>query len=215
MTEREPPTLLLATANPGKRREMEALLAGVAHIVTFRDLGLASPPESGTTFAENARIKASFGAEATGLPTLADDSGLDVDALGGEPGVYSARYAGEHATDANNRAKVLANLESVPAVLRGARFHAAVAIARPGEIIDVFEATCEGAIARDERGDRGFGYDPIFVLPDGRRMAELSPDEKNRISHRARAIALALPTLRRVLTNHSSQHTHQHEGGTT
>lgn len=209
------PTLLLATSNPGKRREMEALLAGMALVVTFGDLGLPSPAEVGTTFAENARIKASFGADATGLPTLADDSGLDVDALEGAPGVFSARYAGQHATDAMNRAKLLANLESVPADHRGARFHAAVAIALPGRIVDVFEATCEGSIARDERGDHGFGYDPVFALPDGRRMAELDPSEKNRISHRAQAIELALPTLRRVLINHSPQHMQQHEGGTT
>lgn len=209
------PTLLLATANPGKRREMEALLAGVAQVVTFRDLCLPSPPEVGTTFAENACIKASFGADATGLPTLADDSGLSVDALGGEPGVYSARYAGEHATDATNRAKLLARLEAVPADRRGARFHAAVAIALPGRIVEVFEATCEGSVAHDERGGQGFGYDPVFALPDGRRMAELSPDEKNRVSHRAQAIALALPTLQRVLSNDPAQSMHQYEGGTT
>lgn len=208
-----PPTLLLATANPGKRREMASLLDGVATVVTFRDLGLASPPEVGTTFAENACIKASYGAEATGLTTLADDSGLDVDALGGVPGVHSARYAGAQATDQMNRAKLLANMQSIPLPRRTARFHAAVAIAVPGEILDVFEATCEGSVATGERGSGGFGYDSIFLLPDGRTMAELSPDEKNRISHRARAIALALPTLRRILATRSPLNARPHEGG--
>lgn len=214
MTTPDLPTLLLATSNPGKRREMEALLAGAAHIVTFRELGLASPPEVGTTFAENACIKALFGADATKLPTLADDSGLDVDVFGGAPGVFSARYAGPRATDEENRALLIANMQSIPAGRRAARFHAAVAIAVPGMIVDVFEATCEGFIAERERGGGGFGYDALFLLPHGRTMAELSQEEKNRISHRARAIALALPTLRRVLADRSMTSNDQYEGGT-
>lgn len=214
MTAGNLPQLLLATANPGKRQEMESLLAGEAEIITFRDLGLESPPEVGTTFAENAAIKALFGAAATKLPTLADDSGLDVDALGGAPGVYSARYSGPHATDEENRTRLLANLASIPSRDRSARFHAAVAIALPGQVVDVFEATCEGSIAEHERGGGGFGYDAVFLLPDGRTMAELGHEEKNHMSHRARAVALALPTLRRVLAGRSTTSNDKYEGGT-
>lgn len=216
MTTDDTPTLLLATSNAGKRREMEALLDGVARVVTFRELGLTSPDEVGTTFAENASIKAAFGADATQLPTLADDSGLEVDALHGEPGLYSARFAGPQASDALNRQKLVELLRSVPTDDRAARFRAAVAIALPGRIVDVFEGTVEGHIAECERGEGGFGYDPLFLLPDGRTMAELSESEKNRISHRAQAVALALPTLLRVLENcQGSKPSLQHEEGGT
>lgn len=194
--ERELPTLLLATSNAGKRREMAELLEGIARVITFRDTGLTSPEEVGTTFAMNATIKATFGADATGLPTLADDSGLEVDALNGAPGLYSARFAGPDANDAKNREKLLQMMRDVPVSDRSARFRAAVAIALPGRLVDVFEGAIEGAIADHARGSGGFGYDPVFLLPDGRTMAELGDDEKNRISHRARAVARALPTIR-------------------
>lgn len=215
MTDNELPTLLLATSNDGKRREMEALLDGVARVVTFSDVGLASPEEVGTTFAMNATIKATFGADATGLPTLADDSGLEVDALNGAPGLYSARFAGPEADDARNREKLLEMMRDVPVGNRGARFHAAVAIALPGQVVDIFDGALEGAIATRARGSGGFGYDSIFLLPDGRTMAELSDDEKNRISHRARAVARALPTLRRVLqeSRGSTMSRKHNEGG--
>lgn len=215
MTENELPTLLLATSNAGKQREMAALLNGVARVLTFRDVGLASPEEVGTTFAENACIKAAFGADMTGLPTLADDSGLEVDALNGEPGLYSARFAGVRATDADNRQKLLDLMRDVPESERTCRFRAVVAIAVPGRLVDVFEGTIDGTIGAAERGEGGFGYDPLFVLPDGRTMAELSEDEKNRISHRARAVAAARLTLLRVIQgNEGSMASQQHsEGG--
>lgn len=217
MTDDDLPTLLLATSNAGKQREMAALLDGVARVLTFRDVGLASPDEVGTTFAENASIKAAFGADKTGLPTLADDSGLEVDALNGEPGLYSARFAGARATDADNRHKLLNLMRDIPESERTGRFRAAVAIAVPGRIVDVFEGTIDGTIGAAERGNGGFGYDPLFVLPDGRTIAELSDDEKNRISHRARAITAARPTLLRVLQhNEGSTASQQHsEGGTS
>lgn len=214
MTANDLPTLLLATANAGKRRELERLLDDVAHVVTFRDMNLPSPDEVGTTFAENASIKAAYGAAATGLPTLADDSGLEVDALNGAPGLYSARFAGVHGDDAQNRAKVLSLMRGVPGDQRTARFRAAVAIAVPGGIVDVFDGAVEGSIATRERGDGGFGYDRLFLLPDGRTMAELSEDEKNRISHRARALARALPTVRDILESFdgSTASRHHNEG---
>lgn len=196
------PTLLLATSNEGKRREMEALLDSVARIVTFRDVGLSSPAEVGTTFAENASIKAAFGADATQLPTLADDSGLVVDALGGTPGIYSARFAGPHATDAENREHLRHLMTSIPVERRAARFRAAVAVALPGQIVDIYEAALEGAIGLEERGEGGFGYDSLFLLPNGCTLAELSSEDKNHISHRGQAVRLALPTLLRILRDH-------------
>ena len=191
-----PHRLLIATGNPGKIREFRALFA--AHVesewelVSPADVGLAdfSVVEDGETYAENAGRKARSYSNASGLPALADDSGIEVDALEGAPGLYSARYAGEDSDDAANRAKMLRELADVPAERRAARFRCVVALAFPYTTnLRLGEGVVEGSIAMDERGDLGFGYDPLFALPDGRRMAELDVSEKNRISHRARALA--------------------------
>ena len=194
--------LLIATGNAGKIRELRALFdPAYWDVVTPAEAGVAGLEvvEDGDTLLANAIKKAHAYANAAELPALADDSGLEVDALDGAPGVRSARYAGESATDADNRAKLLRALEGVPAERRGARFRSVVAVTFPyGPTVRVGEGAVEGRIAMDERGEHGFGYDPVFALPDGRRMAELSRDEKNAISHRGRAVrnvALLRPWL--------------------
>lgn len=197
--------LLIATNNPGKVREYVELLGDLPHVeITFpAQEGLAlEVEESGETFAENARLKALAHARASGLPTLADDSGLEVDALDGAPGVHSARYAGPGASDVTRYRKLLAELAGVPAGRRSARFRCVVALALPGGEVHTAEGTCEGEIGFAPRGEFGFGYDPVFVVDgqDGRTMAELAPEVKNRISHRARAVQAILPDLRRLLS---------------
>lgn len=193
-----PHRLLIATGNAGKIREFRALFD--AHVdsdwelVAPADVGLAgfTVVEDGETYAENAGRKARSYANAAQLPALADDSGIEVDALDGAPGLYSARYAGEASTDAANRAKLLAALAETPPAGRTARFRCVVALAFPYTTnVRLGEGVVEGTIAMTERGERGFGYDPIFALPDGRRMAELDVSEKNQLSHRARALANA------------------------
>ena len=188
--------LLIATGNLGKIREFRALFD--AHVesewelVAPADVGLKefTVVEDGDTYAENAGRKARSYANAAGLPALADDSGIEVDALDGAPGLYSARYAGEDSDDAANRAKMLRELTDVPAERRAARFRCVIALAFPYTTnLRLGEGVVEGSIAMDERGDLGFGYDPLFALPNGQRMAELDVAEKNRISHRARALA--------------------------
>jgi XTP/dITP diphosphohydrolase len=194
--------LLIATNNPGKLQEYADLLDGLPVALTSpaqEGLSLAVD-ESGTTFAENAILKARAYAEASGLPTLADDSGLEVDALGGAPGVRSARYAGEGASDEDRYRLLLHNLREVPAEGRTARFRCVVAVVGPEGDVHTAEGRCEGVIGFEPRGTHGFGYDPVFYMPDrGQTMAELPPAVKNRISHRARAAQAALPTLRRLL----------------
>ena len=205
-----PHRLLIATGNQGKLREFRALFdalddAGDWELVGPAEVGLEGfeVVEDGDTYAANAGRKARAYANAAGLPSLADDSGLEVDALDGAPGLYSARYAGEDADDAANRAKLLAALDGVADEQRSARFRCLVGIAFPYTTnVRLGEGVVEGRIAVDERGDLGFGYDPLFELPDGRRMAELSTAEKNRISHRARALAdarWALQSLAKTL----------------
>lgn len=193
-----PHRLLIATGNAGKIREFRALFD--AHVdsdwelVAPADVGLANftVVEDGETYAENAGRKARSYANAAQLPALADDSGIEVDALDGAPGLYSARYAGEASDDAANRAKLLAALAQTPEAERTARFRCVVALAFPYTTnVRLGEGVVEGTIAMNERGERGFGYDPIFALPDGRRMAELDVSEKNQLSHRARALANA------------------------
>lgn len=190
-------TILLASNNAGKLRELQAILDDLGiEILTPAAIGLAlEVDETGTTYAANAALKAeAFGAR-SGLLTLADDSGLEVDALQGAPGVYAARYAGPGASDADRRAKLLAALEGVPAP-RTARFRAVVALREPVGRLTAFEGVCEGEIAFAERGANGFGYDPIFFMPEhNATMAELPEDLKNRISHRGRAVAAARPYL--------------------
>lgn len=179
--------LLVATSNPGKVREFQHLLGDSIEVLSLSDLGLPSPEETGATFEENARIKAEVAAKMSGLIAVADDSGLVVDALGGEPGVFSARYAGEPLSDERNRLLVLERMAGVSAPARTARFRACVAVSGPDGLLAEATGTCEGAIAHEPRGTHGFGYDPIFLLADGRTMAELTRDEKGLISHRARA----------------------------
>jgi XTP/dITP diphosphohydrolase len=195
--------LLIATSNPGKVREYEELLAGLPVVLTFPDpeeLQL-EPDESGETFEENARIKALAYAQASGLLTLADDSGLEVDAMGGAPGVRSARYGGAGASDADRYGRLLAALAAVPAGQRSARFRCVVALARPDGSVYTVEGSCEGEIGFTPTGTHGFGYDPVFVVAGygGQTMAELAPEVKNQISHRARAMARARGILLKML----------------
>jgi XTP/dITP diphosphohydrolase len=192
------PSLLLATNNAGKVREFRRLLAGIPfNIVSPAELGLSlDVPETGHTYEENALAKARAFAAAAGLPALADDSGLEVDALGGRPGVHSARYAGQGATPGDRIETLLSELRSVPPEHRTARFRAVIVIAAPDGRHWAVEGTVEGRISEGPRGGGGFGYDPVFYLPElGRTMAELSPEEKDALSHRGRAAAAA----RRVL----------------
>ena len=183
--------VVLATKNAGKAMEIGRMLEGsgveIISLEGFPEVEL--PPETGKTMKENALLKARAAAGATGLPALADDSGLEVDFLGGAPGVYSARYSGEKATDEENWKKLLRELEGVPAEKRAARFRCAIALVGFDAEEHLFEGVFEGLIAEAPRGTGGFGYDPVFFVPEaGRTAAELAPDEKNRISHRARAI---------------------------
>jgi len=194
--------LLVATHSQGKRREYEALLGGLGlELVDLTEAGIASAVEErGTTFEENAVLKARAYAQASGLLTLADDSGLEVDVLGGEPGVRSARYNGHGGSDKDRYRLLLCHLRGVPEQERRARFRCVIAIATPEGEVYTAEGSCEGRIASQPRGSHGFGYDPVFFLPEyGCTMAQLSPEVKNRISHRARAAEGARKTLRGVL----------------
>ena len=196
--------LLLATHNRGKRREWRALLDGLdVELLLPDDLGLTGDvEETGATYVENALIKARALAAASGLPTLADDSGLEVDALEGAPGVRSARY--KLGTDEVRYRALLAALEGVPEEARGARFRCVAALVIPdasGTAREfIAEGVCEGAISFAPSGEGGFGYDPVFFVPDyGCTMAEIPAEEKNRISHRARASQAMRPLLEREL----------------
>ena len=193
------PRLLVATTNPGKQREYRALLREIPAEIVFPDeLGITlEVEEDGATFRENAAKKAVALARESDLLALADDSGLEVDALGGGPGVRSARYAGEGADDPKRRAFLLEKLRGVP-VPRKARFVCVIAIASPAGEVTYAEGECRGEITFSERGSNGFGYDPVFQL-EGRpqTMAELSPEEKNKVSHRARAARAAVPILQK------------------
>ena len=184
--------LFLASRSPHKARELEAMLKAEFAVEDLREHPeIAEVIEVGATFAENARLKAvAISRQLPGL-VLSDDSGLEVDSLGGEPGVFSARYSGENATDEMNRRKLLDQMAQLaPGVSRAARFRSILALARDGEVLAVFEGALEGKIVRAERGKGGFGYDSLFQ-PDGleKTLAELSPEEKNAISHRAAAVA--------------------------
>lgn len=191
--------LLVASSNPGKVREIRALLPANITIVGLEDLGLTSPEETGATFRENADLKALAAATASGMLTLADDSGLEVAALCGEPGVRSARFAGEPPDDAKNRTALLSALSVIPEQGRGARFVCAITIATPDGIVGTSEGLVSGTILDHERGSRGFGYDALFLLPNGRTIAELLDEEKNTVSHRSVAIRKILPDLERAL----------------
>ncbi|MCC6349341.1 MAG: RdgB/HAM1 family non-canonical purine NTP pyrophosphatase [Candidatus Eisenbacteria bacterium] len=181
---------VLATFNPDKAREMTALLARPEiEIVPLADWpGAASPEETGETLLENARLKARAAMALTGLPAIADDTGLEVDALGGAPGARAARYAGPQARSTDNVAKLLHELGAVPEAGRAARFRTTCVACFPGGREIVATGVLEGRIGREPAGTNGFGYDPVFVLPDGRTLAQLGAAEKNVDSHRARAI---------------------------
>jgi XTP/dITP diphosphohydrolase len=184
------PKLLLATNNQGKLREYRRLLRGIPfELVTPAELGISSAVEEiGGSFEENAALKAAATAKRSGLLTLADDSGLEVDALGGEPGPLSARYAGEGASDADRTDFLLKKLKDIPPEDRTARFRCVIAISAPEGKVQLFSGECRGVIIDRPRGSHGFGYDPIFFIPEmGKTMAELTLEEKNKISHRARA----------------------------
>lgn len=186
--------LVIATSNPHKVEEIQAVLGQVGiECVPLGDAGIPEPEEDGATFEENARIKAVAYAKALGVTVLADDSGLEVDALGGAPGVHSARYAGIGETraerDAANNAKLLRALEGVPQARRTARFVCVLSVARPdGSIVAEARGHFEGFIGEAPRGANGFGYDPLLVLADGRTSAELTSAEKNARSHRGNAL---------------------------
>jgi XTP/dITP diphosphohydrolase len=200
--------LLVATRSTHKLRELRELLdLPNAELLSLDDVGISDDPvEDGATFEANAAIKARAGARRSGLPTLADDSGLEVDALGGGPGVRTRRYAGERATDADNNAKLLEALRGLPLSARGARYVCVLALARPegagargGLPLILARGTCRGRIATEPRGTGGFGYDPIFEPasepPGGRTLGLWTPAEKHAISHRARAARRMAPRL--------------------
>ncbi|MDX9864368.1 MAG: RdgB/HAM1 family non-canonical purine NTP pyrophosphatase [Anaerolineaceae bacterium] len=196
-------TLLIATGNPGKMIELQGLLKDLpVKLVTPAEVGLSDfdVVEDGHTYAENAAKKALAYCRASGLSVLADDSGLEVDALHGAPGLHSARYAPRPgATDADRRALMLKNLRGLPQPWT-ARFRCTVAVATPEGSLDLTEGICEGEIAPEERGTDGFGYDPIFFVPElGLTMAEMSRQQKNTLSHRARAVNAAIPVLKKLL----------------
>lgn len=196
------PVLVVATRNRGKLRELAALLAPAAIELRGIDAFPGAPvvDEIGDTYRANAEAKARALARHTNLPTLADDSGLEVDALQGAPGVRSARFAGANASDADNLALLLERLRGVPAAQRSARFRAVLAVARPDGTGVFTEGTCEGLIAESTSGTSGFGYDPVFVYPPlSRTFAELDAATKNRISHRAQACERLLPLLGALL----------------
>ena len=193
------PKLLLATNNKGKAREYKSLLQGIPfELVTPAELGISTEvAEVGKSFEENARLKATTLARESRLLALADDSGLEVDALGGEPGTLSARYAGEGASDRDRVSYLLTKLEGVPQEKRTARFRCVIAIATPEGEVELCSGECDGIIAFEPRGNRGFGYDPVFYLPELKKtMAELPPELKNKVSHRGRAAEKACQVLK-------------------
>jgi XTP/dITP diphosphohydrolase len=190
--------LLIATRNAGKLRELVNLLGDVPfELVSLNDVGIDDEvEETGDTFEENAALKAETYARLSGLPTLADDSGLEVDALDGEPGVRSARYAGEYASDADRIAFLLRKLENVPQEQWSARFRCVIALSWPSEPTEFHPGACEGMIVPECRGSNGFGYDPVFQFPNmGQTMAELTSEEKNKISHRSIAAQSAAKAI--------------------
>ncbi len=192
--------LLLATNNPGKAREFRRMLAELPiEVVTPAEAGISlDVEETGTTYAENAIAKAEAFARAGDCIALADDSGIEVDALDGRPGYLSARYGGPGLDDKGRVQKLLSELADVPDEKRTARFRAVVAVAAPGHATQTFEGVVEGAITREVRGEGGFGYDPVFVRADGRTTAELSDEEKDAVSHRGKAVRAAIPCVREL-----------------
>ena len=183
--------ILLGSKNKGKIQEFqEAFQDSQIEILSLNDFpDCPDAPETGNSFEENASQKALFYQEFTGLPSLADDSGIEVDALGGAPGIYSARYAGEPANDSANNQKLLENLEGIPNEKRTGRFVCVLALAKNGQIVQLSRGTAEGIVLEAPRGENGFGYDPLFFVPNLKKtMAELSITEKRQISHRGEAL---------------------------
>ncbi len=196
------PKLLLGTNNQAKVREYRSLLSDIEYeIVTMAEEGISvEVEEAGESMEENARLKATVIAEKSRLLTLADDSGLEVDALGGEPGRFSARYAGENATDKDRVEYLLRRMNGVPRENRAARFRCVIALATPDGKVELCAGECPGLIAFEPRGKHGFGYDPIFYLPElGKTMAELPLAQKNELSHRGQAARKAAQALRNML----------------
>ncbi|WP_428085974.1 RdgB/HAM1 family non-canonical purine NTP pyrophosphatase [Candidatus Thioglobus sp.] len=190
--------IILASNNPGKIKEFNAMLKGVYEVVSMGDIKVKEVPETGLTFVENALIKARNAAAQSGLPALSDDSGIVVDALNGKPGIYSARYAGDHGDDEANTQKILDEMTHVPDGQRTARFWCAIVFVEhandPTPII--IQRGWEGVILRQKVGKNGFGYDPIFYVPTHKKAsAELSAEQKNNISHRAKALQALLAEL--------------------
>jgi XTP/dITP diphosphohydrolase len=192
--------VVLASSNQGKLRELAALLSPLGYdVITQSSLGIVTPPETGDTFAANALLKARYAAAESNLPALADDSGIEVDALGGRPGIYSARYAGGGASDADNVRKMLGELLDVPQARRTARYQCVIAFVSTADDPEpvLAKGTWEGTLISQTRGLGGFGYDPIFI-PSGfdRTAAELDPAEKNSLSHRGQALRALIEQLR-------------------
>lgn len=191
--------LVLATGNPGKVRELNVMLGDNYEVVSQLDLGVSEVPETGLSFVENALIKARNAAKQTNLPALADDSGIVVDALNGAPGIYSARYAGAGASDKDNLQKLLDDLRSQDSNNKQARFWCALAFVQHADDPTplIIQRSWEGEIIDEARGKGGFGYDPIFYVPlQGCTSAELSPEAKNKISHRGQALRAFLGQLK-------------------
>ena len=191
--------IILASNNTGKIREFNAMLTGIYEVVSMSDMNVKEVPEIGLTFVENALIKARNASEQSGLPALADDSGIVVDALSGAPGIYSARYAGNHGDDEANTQKILDNMAQVADAQRSARFWCAIVFVEhandPTPII--IQRGWEGEIMREKSGENGFGYDPIFYVPTHKKSsAELSSEQKNNISHRGKALQALLSELK-------------------
>jgi XTP/dITP diphosphohydrolase len=191
--------IILASNNTGKIREFNAMLTGIYEVVSMSDMSVKEVPEIGLTFVENALIKARNASEQSGLPALADDSGIVVDALGGAPGIYSARYAGNHGDDKANTQKILDDMAQVADAQRSARFWCAIVFVEhandPTPII--IQRGWEGEIMREKSGENGFGYDPIFYVPTHKKSsAELSSEQKNNISHRGKALQALLSELK-------------------
>ncbi len=197
----EEATLLIATNNPHKRAELQRLLGALPYrVVTPRDLGLKlEVTEDGTTYAENATLKARAFAHASGMLSLADDSGIEVAALDGRPGIHSARYGGPEASDEDRVVLLLQELRDVPWEARGCHFVASIALAWPEGRLETFEGACEGMVAWEPVGDNGFGYDPIFHSPEHRMtVAQMPPEMKDGMSHRGRAVRQAAGLLRNI-----------------
>ena len=202
------PRLLLATNNAGKVKEYYSLLQGIPFdILTPKEMGIAMEvEETGATYEENARLKACALAKASGLLTLADDSGIEIDALNGEPGVTSARYAGETATDTERVNYLLDKMKDVPKEKRTGRYYCVIALAQPDGKVEYCTGECKGLIAFEPCGKNGFGYDPIFCFPKyGKTMAELPIDIKNRVSQRGRAAQKARLVLEKMATKNTSK----------